>query len=140
MSLPHDLRLILAHKQNTSGRLRFLRLPHGTLAFEPLPRLSVLIDDAPPARVAHHPAMFLKAAENWLKLPAGSLEHETEFHATVDTPDGPVQVYLVNILTTDPPFAEAEALGGKFVAITELSGGMPAEMDLLRLAYSARLG
>ncbi|MEW5769482.1 MAG: hypothetical protein AB1831_03875 [Pseudomonadota bacterium] len=134
------MRLILAHKQKTSGRLRFLRLPHGTLLFQPLPRLSVLLDDAPPPRVAHHPAFFLKAAEDWLKLPAGSLEHEAEFQATVDTPEGPVAVYLVNINTIDPPFAEAQAVGGSFAAITELVGGMPAEMDLLRLAYTAVLG
>ena len=139
-ALPSDLRLILAHKQKTSGRLRFLRLAHGTLAFTPLPKLSVLLDDAAPPRVAHHPAFILKAAEDWLRLPAGSLEHEAEFRATVDTPDGPVAIHLLSLATIDPPFAEAEALGGKFAAITELVGGMPAEMDLLRLAYSVILG
>ena len=30
---PADLRLILAHKQKTSARLRFLRFPHGMTAF-----------------------------------------------------------------------------------------------------------
>ena len=29
--LPNSVRLILAHKQKTSGRLRFLQLAHGTL-------------------------------------------------------------------------------------------------------------
>lgn len=140
MPLPADLRLILAHKQKTSGRLRFLRLPHGTLAFTPLPKLSVLMDDAPSLPVAHHPAFIIQAAEAWLKLPAGSLEHEAEFRATVDTPDGPVAVHLLNITSIDPPFAEAEVLGGRFVAITEAIGGMPAEMDLLRQAYTVILG
>lgn len=139
-AFPADLRLILAHKQKTSGRLRFLKLAHGTLAFTPLPKLSVLMEDAPPPPVVHHPAFFIQAAEAWLKLPAGSLEYEAEFTASVDTPEGPVAVHLLNVLTIDPPFAEAEAVGGKFVAITELVGGMPAEMDLLRLAYSVILG
>jgi hypothetical protein len=43
---PADLRLILAHKQKTSGRLRFLRLAHGTVAFDPLPPLSDLMEDS----------------------------------------------------------------------------------------------
>lgn len=140
MDLPAGLRLILVHKQKTSGRLRFLRLPHGTVAFTPLPPLSSLIEDAAPAQVVHHPAVFLKAAEGKLGLPAGSLAHEPEFQATVDTPDGPVAVHLASFTTIDPPFDEAAALGGKFIAITEAAGGMPVEMDLLRYAYEVLLG
>lgn len=140
MDLPDDLRLILVHKQKTSGRLRFLRLPHGTVAFTPLPALSDLIDDAPPPQVVHHPAAFIQAAESRLGLPAGSLAHEPEFHATVDTPAGPVSLHLASFTTIDPPFDEAAALGGKFVAITEAMGGMPVEMDLLRYAYEVLLG
>ncbi len=140
MDLPANLRLILAHKQKTSGRLRFLRLPHGTLAFMPLPPLSDLIEDAAPPQVVPHPAVFLKAAENTLGLPAGSLVHEPEFQATVDTPDGPVAVHLASFTTLDPPFDEAAALGGRFVAITEATGSTPAEMNLLRYAYEVLLG
>lgn len=140
MDLPADLRLILVHTQKTSGRLRFLRLPHGTVAFAPLPPLSALAEDAPPPQVVHHPARFLKAAEDRLGLPAGSLAHEPEFHATVDTPDGPVALHLARFTTLDPPFDEAAALGGKFIAITEARDGMPVEMDLLRRAYEVLLG
>ena len=140
MDLPDDLRLILVHKQKTSGRLRFLRLPHGTVAFTPLPALSDLIDDAPPPQVVHHPAAFIQAAESRLGLPAGSLAHEPEFHATVDTPAVPVSLHLASFTTIDPPFDEAAALGGKFIAITEAMGGMPVEMDLLRYAYEVLLG
>lgn len=140
MDLPAGLRLILVHKQKTSGRLRFLRLPHGTVAFTPLPPLSDLIEDAALPQVVHHPAVFLKAAEVKLGLPAGSLAHEPEFQATVDTPDGPVAVHLASFTTIDPPFDEAAALGGKFIAITEAAGDMPVEMDLLRRAYEVLLG
>lgn len=140
MDLPADLRLILTHKQKTSGRLRFLRLPHGTLAFAPLSPLSDLIEDAAPPQVVHHPAVFLKAAEEKLGLPAGSLAHEPEFQATVDTPGGPVAVHLAGFTTIDPPFDAAAALGGRFIAITEAAGGMPVEMDLLRRAYEVLLG
>jgi hypothetical protein len=140
MDLPADLRLILVHKQKTSGRLRFLRLPHGTVAFTPLPPLSDLIEHAAPPQVVHHPAIFLKAAEARLGLPAGSLAHEPEFQATVDTPDGPIALHLASFTTIDPPFDEAAALGGRFIAITEAGGGMPVEMDLLRYAYEVLLG
>lgn len=140
MDMPTDLRLILVHKQKTSGRLRFLRLPHGTVAFTPLPPLSDLMEDAPPPQVVHHPAAFIQVAEHRLGLPAGSLMHEPEFQATVDTPDGPVALHLASFTTIDPPFDEAAALGGKFIAITEATGGMPVEMDLLRHAYEVLLG
>jgi hypothetical protein len=140
MDMPTDLRLILVHKQRTSGRLRFLRLPHGTVAFTPLPPLSDLMEDADPPQIVHHPAVFLKAAKDRLKLPAGSLVHEPEFQAMVDTPDGPVAMHLACFTTIDPPFDEAAALGGGFIAITEAMGGMPVEMDLLRQAYEVLLG
>ena len=140
MDMPADLRLILVHKQKTSGRLRFLRLPHGTVAFTPLPPRSDLMECASPPQVVHHPAGFIQAAENKLGLPAGSLAHEPEFHATVDTPDGPVAMHLASFTTIDPPFDEAAALGGSFIAITEAAGGMPVEMDLLRQAYEVLLG
>jgi hypothetical protein len=140
MDLPADLRLILVHKQKTSGRLRFLRLPHGTIAFTPLPPLSDLTENGASPQVVHHPAVFLKAAEARLGLPAGSLAHEPEFQTTVDTPEGPVAMHLASFTTIDPPFDAAAALGGRFIAITEAAGGMPVEMDLLRRAYEVLLG
>jgi hypothetical protein len=140
MDMPTDLRLILVHKQKTSGRLRFLRLPHGTVAFTPLPPLSALMEHAAPSQVVAHPAVFIQAAERKLGLPAGSLLHESEFQATVDTPDGPVAMHLASFTSIDPPFDEAAALGGTFIAITEAAGGMPVEMDLLRHVYEVLLG
>lgn len=138
-ALPDDLRLLLVHKQKTSARVRFLRFSHGVTAFDPLPALSDINDDEAP-QVVHHPNVYLRAAEQRLGLPAGSLAHEAEFEALVHTPTGPIAVYLTSIDTIDPPFAEAEALGGRFIAITEAIGGMPVEMELLRRAYAAVLG
>jgi len=138
-ALPGDLRLLLVHKQKTSARVRFLRFAHGVTAFDPLPALSDINDDEAP-QVVHHPNAYLRAAEQRLGLPAGSLEHEAEFEALVHTPAGPIAVYLTHINTIDPPFAEAEALGGRFIAITEAIGGMPVEMELLRRAYGVLLG
>jgi hypothetical protein len=137
---PPNLRLLLAHKQNTSARVRFLRFPHGLTAFQALPKLSTVYDEAPATKVEHHPAMFLRAAEKELGLASGGLALEAEFAASVDTPDGPIRVRLATFTSIDPPFAAAEALGGKFIAITEARGISPAELDLLRQAYTVLMG
>jgi len=139
--LPANLRLILAHKQKTSARLRFLRFEHGMCAFTPLPTLSVVEEEGehdPP--IAYHPNAWLRAAEERFGLDRGALKAETEFHATVQTPEGPVTVHLASFDTVDPPFEEAQSLGGRFVAITEARGCAAAEMELLRRAYVAMLG
>lgn len=139
--LPADLRLILAHKQKTSARLRFVRFAHGMCAFTPLPTLSVVEDEGEGApAVALHPSAWLRAAEARLKLDHGSLKPEAEFNATVQTPDGPITIHLASLDYVDPPFAEAEAAGGRFVAITEARGCSPVEMELLRRAYTVILG
>ncbi len=143
MDLPADLRLILVHKQKTSARVRFLRFAHGLCAFTPLPPLSVVEEeDAAPAkpRVAHHPNAWLRVSEARLGLDAGSLKAEVDFHATVHTPAGPICVQLARLDYVDPPFAEVEAVGGRFVAITEARGCAAVEMELLRRAYAALMG
>jgi len=139
--LPADLRLILVHKQKTSARLRFLKFPHGVCAFTPLPALTVVEEEGEgePA-VAYHPNAWLRAAEQRLGLDVGALKPEPEFHATAQTPDGPVTVQLASFETVDPPFAEAEALDARFIAITEARGCTSAELELLRRAYAALLG
>lgn len=140
-ALPADLRLIFAHKQKTSARLRFQRFSHGLCAFAPLPPLAVVEEqgDGEPS-VAYHPSAWLRAAESRLGLANGSLQAEPDFHATVGTPDGPVTVQLASVDTVDPPFSEVEAVGGRFIAITEARDLPPAELELLRRAYAAILG
>lgn len=141
MQFPPDLRLLLVHKQKTSARLRFLRFGHGVTAFEPLPKLSVVEEEGEgEPLVAYHPNAWLRAAEQRLKLDSGSLKAETEYHATVQTPDGPVTVQLASLEYVDPPFAAAEAIGGRFIAITEARDCTPVELELLRRAYAVVLG
>ncbi|MBI5330228.1 MAG: hypothetical protein HZB71_06385 [Betaproteobacteria bacterium] len=137
---PVRLRLLLAHKQKTSARVRFLRFPHGLTAFEALPPLSAVLEDAPESRVEPHPNLYLRGAEARLGLATGSLALEAEFSAQVDTPDGPIQVRLATFTDIDPPFEAAASLGGRFIAITEARGCAPAELDLLRQAYTVLMG
>jgi hypothetical protein len=49
-------------------------------------------------------------------------------------------VRLAIFTSIDPPFELAESLGGRFIAITEARGCPPAEMELLRQAYTALMG
>ncbi|NTV96530.1 MAG: hypothetical protein HGA75_14135, partial [Thiobacillus sp.] len=84
--------------------------------------------------------LVVREAERQLGLATGSLKPEPEFHATVQTPAGPITVQLAEVATLDPPFAEAEALGARFVAITEARDSTPVELELLRRAYTVLLG
>lgn len=131
-------RLILFHKQTTSARTRFLRFADTVLAFGPLPAPANVAAEAGPVRP--HPAAYLRAAEQKLVLPAGSLEAVPDFSHDVETPDGTVPVLLAAFTSIDPPFAAAEAIGGRFVAITEARGLPPVELDLLRKAYEILIG
>lgn len=133
--LPKNMRLILAHKQSTSARVRFLRFDHGICAFEPLPPASAFDDATPVPLVVHHPAVYLRAAQERLGLPDGSLKHEAEFVACVTTPDELIEVCLVVFTSIDPPFAAVEAVGARFIAITEARNFSEVELGLLRHAY-----
>ena len=143
-AFPADMRLLLAHKQKTSARVRFLRFPHGLSAFSPLPALSAVHDEVTADRVELHPGLYLRSAEVALGLDRGGLALEPDFCASVATPDGPIRIRLATFTSIDPPFELAEKLGGKFVAITDARGGLvtaaSAEMELLRQAYTALMG
>ena len=74
-------RLIIFHKQSSSARTLFLRLGYGGVcAFEPLPRLAVVMDHDHHVSnlkdVVAHPAPLVQKAVQWLNLPSGSLEIE----------------------------------------------------------------
>jgi hypothetical protein len=49
-------------------------------------------------------------------------------------------VLFRSFTSIDPPFAAAEAIGGRFIAITEARGLPPVELDLLRKAYEILIG
>ena len=145
VSPTESLRLLVVHKQTTSARTRFLRFAHGMLAFAPLPdQASVRAADAAEgdeaAKVILHPAMALGEAEQRLGLPGGSLALEHGFAIHIDTPQGEMRVLLAVCQGIDPPFAAAEALGGRFIALTEARGLPAVELQILRRAYEYIIG
>lgn len=131
-------RLLCFHKQGTSARTRFVRWPHGMLAFAPLPAAACLQTSAPVIR--QHPAVLLAEAAARLGMAADALRAETEFAAVVATPEGEVPILLVHFASLDPPFAAVEKHGGRFIAITEARDVSPLELQLLRKAYEILIG
>lgn len=133
-------RLILVHKHRTSARTLFLRFPDGIVTPEALPKLSQVLgeDEAvEDATVVAHPAMLIKQAAAALGLEGSDIQLESDFHANVDTPQGVAPIYLGEITTVDAPLAAVERGGGHFIAITEARDLSPAELELLRRAYTA---
>lgn len=137
-----DLRVILYHKHFTSARTVFLRHAHGGVSMpQPLPTLAtVLEEDEEAAANAVHPASLAQVLCRYLDLPPDSIEINAEFAAQVDTPGRLVPVYLARFKAVDPPQDKFTGRGGRFCTLTELRGGVPAEMELLRRAYQAVLG
>lgn len=133
-------RLILLHKQATSGRVRFFCLSSGVVAFKPLPTLSALHDEGYSPTVNVHPVAILRDAEIHLGLAEGAIVPEAEFQAWVDTPEGDVPILLGAFSGIDPPFAAAERTGSRFIAMTEARFLSDIERQLLRRAYEHVLG
>lgn len=133
-------RLILIHKHGTSGRVRFLCLSTGVVVFKTLSALSALREEAFSPKVQIHPTAVVREAEIHLGLPEGAIEAVAEFQAWVDTPEGDVPVLLAAFVGIDPPFAAAERVHGRFIAITESRQLSEVERNLLRRAYEHVLG
>ncbi|MBS1144678.1 MAG: hypothetical protein H6R14_2084 [Proteobacteria bacterium] len=133
-------RLILLHKQATSGRVRFLCLSSGVVAFKPLPVLSALRDEDYSPTLQFHPTAIVREAEIHLGLPEGGIEPVADFQAWVDTPDGDVPVLLAAFSGVDPPFDAANRTSSRFIALTESRQLSEVERNLLRRAYEHVLG
>lgn len=134
-------RLIMYHKQSTSARLRFLKLSTGSVCcFDPLPKLSQLIDNEPNEKLALHPAAFVNEAAQRLGMATHELEAEGEYRASVDVPNDTIQIFLVRITTIDPPFAIAAAQNAEFIELAQARNLPLVELELLRKAYELVMG
>jgi hypothetical protein len=141
---PSPAHLMLYHKQSTSARTRFLRLPHGGIcgpaALPPDAALDDGVSGAVPASLLTHPAMLLRDAESALSLPRGSLEADSGFRCRIIAAGEAADVHLAHFTSIDPPFEAAEAIGARFIDLTQARGLPATELSLLRLAYEHVLG
>lgn len=133
-------RIVLLHKHGTSGRVRFLCLSSGIVAFRPLPEPAVLHDEDYSPTLQVHPTAFIREAELQLGLPEGGIVAEAEFQAWVATPNGDIPILLGCFTGIEPPFAAAERTSSRFIAITESRPLSEIERNLLRRAYEHVLG
>lgn len=133
-------RLILLHKQATSGRVRFLRMAGSVLAFSPLPTPAVLREEAAAPNVQCHPGAAVREAAVALGLDEAAIAAEAGFQAWVTTPQGELPVLLACFTTLDPPFAPVEQRGGRFIQLTDARDLPEVERLLLRRAYEHVLG
>ena len=135
-----DYRAILFHKQPTSARLRFMRFAHDSVcAFTPIPRLSQAHAGQQPNPVMH-PTQVVQRLEQELGFEAGTLHAEEGYRYSVEVPDDQIQILLVGIDSTDPPFEQAARIGAKFIDLTQARGLPDVELELLRGAYELVLG
>lgn len=131
-------RFLLFHLQPISARLLFLRHASGSvLAPDPLPLLSSPIeDDAPAPKLDLIQQLILGMRLNsGLGFEPGMLVVEPGFLRRAEIPRAMVDLHLARFTSLDPPHREARLKGAQFCPITELRGGHPVEMAMLRWAY-----
>jgi hypothetical protein len=80
--VPCRHRVLLLHKQKTSGRLRYLRFPEGVLFPAPLPEGAALRPAGfSSTRARLLPTGYMREVEVFLALPPGGIAGEPEFSA-----------------------------------------------------------
>ena len=95
-----DTHLILYHKQATSARTRFLRFPHGGVcgpAALPVDATVAAPDGGIGTTLLTHPGMLLRAVEQALSLPRGSLVSDMGFHCRIVAGGDSADVYLASL-------------------------------------------
>ena len=128
-------RVILCHFDSYSHALLFPRWEHGMLWPAALPDGA----EAMPAPVDPLAGYDVDTVKQALITATGLNPDElavTEgFEAWFLSPDGPVRVHLLHFTTPDAPKPAIEALGGKFMAMSQLRGSSMTELLLLRQVF-----
>jgi hypothetical protein len=135
--MPSSYRLILYHKNSSSGRTLFLRLDQTVCQFEGLSDASRVVESHVGGnQVNDDLSEWLTDAEHRLGLASGTLVIDPEFKVVLDDAGAPLQIYLARFTTLNPPEEQLAEQSGKFIALTEARRLPPVELELLRLAYT----
>ena len=136
--MDNNSHIILYYKGDISALTLFCQRPDGHICFPPLPKLSeTLTEDAFRSEtVALRPTKLIKMVNKQLRLDDDLLEAEPGFNEQVDTPHGVVTVYMARFKLLDPPHQLMAERDCKLQPLTALIGRMPAEIELLRRAYT----
>lgn len=134
--------LLLYYKGDISALTLFCQQADGAVCFPPLPPLAEPLpeDEKNYFGVISHPSGLLMAINKTLGLDDDLLVAEPGFYQQVDTPEGPHTVYMARFTLLDPPHELMAERGCKMQPLTALRERPPAEMELLRRAYSKVMG
>lgn len=137
---PALTRVILFYKGDISALTLFVRHPGGSVCTPlALPKLSAILeeaDSAPPV-IARHPAALVRSINEAMGFPANFLKAEPGYRERVETPQGIITVYLGRFTVLDPPHALLQTKNCRLLTLMELRSQPPAELELLRRAYTA---
>lgn len=130
--------LILYYKGDISALTLFCQQDNGSVCFPPLPKLSIALDEdeVSPQPVNLFPTNLINKVNTQLKLDDDLLVAEPGFYQQVETPQGIAIVYLARFRLLDPPHQLMAKRHCKMLSLTGLIGRPPAEMELLRRAYT----
>ncbi len=132
--------LILFYKGDISALTLFCQqLDDGAVCFPPLPALSDVVDEDQRQQQENNllPGSLIQEINRQLQLDDDILHIEPAFYEQIETPDGIASVYMARFKMLDPPHDLMAERGCKMQTLTALIGRPPAEMELLRRAYTA---
>ena len=129
--------LIIYYKGDISALVLFCQQQDGSICFPPLPKLSATLpeDEVKAEHINLHPTALMKQINEQLQLDDDLLVAEPGFFQQVETPDGIATVYMAKFKLLDPPHQLKRERHCTMKNLTELIGGSPPEMELLRRAY-----
>jgi hypothetical protein len=133
-----DYRLILYYKGDISALTLFLQQDSSICFPKKLPFLSSPIEpsDFQLSKVSLFPVILVNAINKQLQLPNDLLKVDAGFNEQIETPKGITTVYMARFMVLDPPHKLIQSRGCYLKTLPELRGSHPAEMELLRRAYS----
>ena len=132
-------RVLLFYKGDISALTLFAQQINGGVCFPcPLPKLSVTLDENETNinTISTHPATLVNAINQHMHLDQDLLRAEPGFCEQVDAPGGIITVYMARFMLLDPPHVLLAKHDCQLKTLPELRGRPPAEMELLRRAYT----
>jgi hypothetical protein len=132
-------RLLLYYKGDISALILFAQHGNGSICFpEALPALSSALEPEEfiSEKVSTHPAMLLNNINQLFQLDNDILRVEPEFSEQIDAPGGIITVHMARFMLLDPPHKLMQSRDCRMRTLPELRGRPPAEMELLRRAYT----
>lgn len=134
-----DSRVILYYNGAISALTLFAQFPGGSIcAPTPLPLLASVLEPNSRSQtiVSAHPASIAGAIGKQLDLPEHLLIAHAGYREQVEVPHGLLTVYLARFDRLDPPHGLMADKGCQLRTLIQLKTQPPAELELLRRAYT----